>query len=61
MSSTPIKVGLIGSGLISATYLDNMTKRFDILDVVGCSDIIPGKSAMRAHEFGIRQMTNDFV
>ena len=40
MAPKTVKVGLIGSGAISYTYLDNMTKRFDILDVVGCSDII---------------------
>lgn len=56
-----VKVGLIGSGAISWTYLDNMCKRFDILDVVGCSDIIPERSAKRAEEFGIRQMTNEEI
>lgn len=61
MSLKSIKVGLIGTGMISYTYLDNMTKRFDILDVAGCSDIIPEKSAMRAQEFGVRQMTNDEI
>jgi len=57
----PIKVGLIGSGDISWTYLHNMTKYFGILDVVGCSDIIPERSKARAEEFGIRSMTNEEI
>jgi predicted dehydrogenase len=56
-----VKVALIGSGAISWTYLQNMTERFGILDVVGCSDIIPERSAARAKEFGIRQLTNEKI
>ena len=61
MAVNPVKVGLIGSGAISGTYLNNMTKRFKILEVVGCSDIIPERSAKRAAEFGIRDMTNEEI
>ena len=57
----PVKVGLIGSGIISWTYLDNMINRFDSVEVVGCSDLIPERSAARAEEFGIRQMTNQEI
>lgn len=56
-----VKVGLIGSGSISYTYLNNLTKTFSITDVVGCSDLIPDRSASRAEEFGIRQMTNEEI
>ncbi len=55
------KVALIGSGAISRTYLENMTGVFSILDVVGCSDIIAERSAARAEQFGIRQMTNEEI
>ena len=61
MKPTPLKVGLIGSGAISGTYLKNMINRFEILDVVGCSDIIPERSAKRAEEFGIKDMTNEQI
>ena len=61
MKRKPIKVGLIGAGAISGTYLRNMTSRFAILDVVGCSDIIPERSKARAEEFGIRDMTNEQI
>ena len=61
MKVPPIKIGLIGSGAISGTYLNNMINRFSILDVVGCSDIIPERSKKRAEEFNIRDMTNDEI
>jgi predicted dehydrogenase len=38
-----------------------MAKDFGILDVVGCSDIIPERSAARANEFGIKQMSNEEI
>ncbi|MDD3243777.1 MAG: Gfo/Idh/MocA family oxidoreductase [Eubacteriales bacterium] len=57
----PVKVALIGSGDISGIYLKNMTQTFSILDVVGCSDLIEGRSRARAEEYGIRQMTNEEI
>ncbi|MCL2814075.1 MAG: Gfo/Idh/MocA family oxidoreductase [Oscillospiraceae bacterium] len=61
MEIKPVKVGLIGSGQISGTYLNNMINRFKILEVVGCSDIIPERSKARAAEFNIRDMTNEQI
>jgi predicted dehydrogenase len=61
MALKRIKTAVIGSGMISWTYLKNMTKDFGVLDVVGCSDIIPDRSAARANEFGIKQMTNEEI
>ncbi len=55
------KAALIGSGDISHIYLENMVRRFNVLDVVGCSDIIPERSRARAEEFGISQLTNDQI
>ena len=56
-----IKVGLIGSGQISDTYLHNMINRFNILEVVGCSDIIPERSKAQAEKYNIRNMTNEEI
>ncbi|MCL2664728.1 MAG: Gfo/Idh/MocA family oxidoreductase [Defluviitaleaceae bacterium] len=61
MAVKRIKAALIGSGAISGIYLKNLTKTFHIVDLVGCSDIIPERSAKRAEEFGIRQMTNQEI
>lgn len=58
----PVKVALIGSGNISYTYLNTLVNGgFNIIDVVGCSDLIPEKSKARAELFGIRQMTNEEI
>lgn len=58
----PVKVALIGSGNISYTYLNTLVKGgFNIIDVVGCSDLIPERSKARAELFGIRQMTNEEI
>lgn len=57
----PIKVGVIGCGDISWTYLQNLTDNFGILDVVGCADLIEERSAQRSKEFGIRQMTDEEI
>ncbi len=57
----PVKTAVIGCGVISKTYLENCTKKFKIIDIVGCSDIISERSAGRAAEYGIRQMTNQEI
>lgn len=57
----PIKVGGIGCGGISGIYLKNMTETFSILEVAGCSDLIPERARARAAEFGCRCMTNEEI
>ena len=58
----PVKMALIGSGNISYTYLNTLTRGgFFIADMVGCSDLIPERSASRAKTFGIKQMSNDEI
>jgi predicted dehydrogenase len=54
----PVKVAVIGCGTISGIYMENLSKRFSIFELVGCSDLIPERSARRAEQFRIRQMTN---
>lgn len=61
MRPEKVKVAVIGCGTISEIYLTNMTQTFSILEVVGCSDRIPERSARRAEQFGIRQMTNEEI
>jgi len=61
MSLKPVKVALIGSGNISYTYLDTLSSGFHIIDLVGCSDLIPERSKKRAELFGIRQMTTEEI
>ncbi len=57
----PVKTAIIGCGMISKVYLENCVNRFNVLDVVGCSDIKPERSKEKAEAFGIRQMTNEEI
>ena len=56
-----IKAAVIGSGDISKNYLTNIINKFHIIEMVGCSDIIPERAAKKAEEYGIRHMTNDEI
>lgn len=51
--TAPVKVGLVGSGTISAIYLKNCA-RHPILEVVSCSDLLPERAAARGQEYGVR-------
>lgn len=35
----PVRVAIIGCGLISGVYFENITKRFSILELAGCCDL----------------------
>jgi predicted dehydrogenase len=61
MSLKPVKVAIIGSGNISYTYMNTLTSGFSIVELVGCSDLIPEKSKARSELFGIRQMTTEEI
>ena len=54
MDLKKVKVGLVGSGNISYTYLNTLTQ-LNIIDMVGCSDLIPEEQARAGCR--IRQMT----
>lgn len=54
-----VKIGIIGCGNISGTYI-TADKRFEILDIVALSDIIPERARKRASEHGkARAVTNE--
>ena len=57
----PVGIGLIGCGIISETYLDNLVRRFQGVRVIGCSDLIDERAETRAQAYGIRKMTNDEI
>ncbi len=57
----PVRTAIIGCGMISKCYLENCVNRFNVLEVAGVSDIVPERSAKRAEEFGVRQMTNEEI
>ncbi len=48
-----VKVGIIGCGNISSIYLKNLTKMFNITEVVACADLDIERARAKAEEFGI--------
>ncbi len=51
----PVRVGVIGCGMISEIYLQNCTQMFDSLQVVACADLQPELARRRAEQFNIPQ------
>ncbi len=49
---TPVRVGVVGCGVISDIYLEN-AKRFPILDVVACADRLPERAVAKAEQHGV--------
>lgn len=60
MAFRKIKTAIIGSGMISANYLNTLTN-MDIFEVIGCSDLIASKAEERAEKYNIRKMTNEEI
>ncbi len=50
--STPLKVGIVGCGVIAGTYLTNRT-RFESFQITACADKIHERAEARATEFDI--------
>ncbi|WP_431802753.1 Gfo/Idh/MocA family protein [Microbacterium sp. bgisy203] len=48
----PLGVGIIGTGVISQTYLENLTSFPDVA-VVAVGDLVPERARAKAEEFGI--------
>ena len=53
------RVGVIGTGMISATYIDTMAKRFDIIKVDAIADRHIEKAQKAAEKYGARACTID--
>ncbi len=56
--STPIRVGIIGAGYISAAYL-RASKDFQEIAIVSCADAVRTNAETRAAEFGLRAQDLD--
>lgn len=62
------KVAVIGCGMISDTYFGNLCSKdcgarhlFEVVEVVGCSDIKPERSKAKSEKYGIKMMTNEEI
>lgn len=56
-----VRTAIVGCGMISRKYLENLCSRFHIIEVVGCADILPEAANKRAMEFGIQAMTMEEI
>ena len=61
MKFKPVKIAVIGCGRIFNAYMNNLSKEYSIIEVVGCSDLMEYKSKEKAEKYGIRQMTNEEI
>jgi predicted dehydrogenase len=57
----PVRTAIVGSGSISDAYLDTMTNKFKILEVVGCCDRTPEKAQAKAEKYGIQALSMDEI
>ena len=53
-----VKMGIIGCGMISDTYFQ-ASKKFNVIEVVACSDIIPERAKKKEEMYGCKAMTNE--
>jgi predicted dehydrogenase len=49
----PVKVGIVGCGNISGTYIKTIQQFKHVLDLVAVADMDPARAKVRASEFGI--------
>lgn len=59
MKYKPVKIGVIGCGMISDTYMHNLRDTFYITDLAACADLVDAKSTKQAEKYGIRKMTDE--
>ena len=57
----PVRTAVIGCGMISGQYFENCVKRFNVLDVVACADIVPERAQKAAETYGLRVMTDEEI
>ena len=57
----PVKTAVIGCGMISGQYLENCVKRFNVLNVVACADLVPERAQKAAETYGLRVMTDEQI
>jgi predicted dehydrogenase len=61
MSTTGERVGIgvIGAGYISSRYLENLTTRFDNVQVLGVADVLEDRGREQGERFGVQPMSVD--
>ena len=50
-----VKIGIIGCGVISEIYLENLTRKFHITEVEAVADLVPERAKARAESYHVRK------
>ncbi|HNB52105.1 MAG TPA: Gfo/Idh/MocA family oxidoreductase [Anaerolineales bacterium] len=56
MNIQPVKIAIVGCGVVSEAYLNTMIHQFKILEVVGCCDLDFNKAQEKAQKYGIKAL-----
>ncbi len=51
-----VKVGIVGCGNISSIYLENLSTKFDNIEVAACSDMILERAHYRRKNMGLQRL-----
>lgn len=58
MKKQTVKVGVVGcGGICKATYMDNMVKKFEIIEVIGVTDLIDARAQFIADKYHVEKMS----
>ena len=58
MKKQKVRVGVVGcGGICKATYMDNMVKKFDIIEVIGVADLIDTRAQWIADKYHVEKMS----
>lgn len=61
MNVKPVKVAVVGCGMISDAYLKTMTTKFKILEVVGVCDLSPEKAKASAEKYNLKVISMEEI
>lgn len=61
MNIQPVRTAVVGCGVISEAYLNTMTHKFNILEVVGCCDLDEAKATAVAQTHDIQVLTMEEI
>jgi predicted dehydrogenase len=61
MGIQKVRTAVVGCGMISDIYLENLTQKFSIFDTVGCCDLIPELAQKKAEKYGIRVLSMEEI
>ena len=59
MNVNTVKIGIVGCGAISGIYLENITNRFQEIEILGVCDLIPERAQNAVEKYNIPKLYQD--